>query len=254
MIRTLIVDDERLARQRLRRLLQEETDVEIVGECTDGQEAQDFLRQSPVDLMFLDIQMPGTSGLDTLSGMPQEQMPLVVFVTAHGEHALRAFELQAFDYVLKPFEADRFRTTLQRARAMLQRLRGGERREDLASLLQTIQQAQQPSHRERFAIKNGGRMVLVRSEEIDWIEAADNYVCLHVGGTSHVLRETMNSLESQLDGRQFLRIHRSTIVNIDRIKELQPWFRGDYLVLLKDNTELVLSRTFRDRLQKLLGK
>jgi two-component system LytT family response regulator len=251
-IRTLITDDEALARDRLRKLLEEETDVEIVGECADGRQALDFIQRESPDLVFLDVQMPELDGFGVLAALPAERLPAVVFVTAHDKFALRAFEVHAVDYLLKPFDRERFQTALRRARHHVQHRQSGELTQRLTALLAEIKPG--VKHLERLAVKSGGRVLFLKTDEIDWIEAADNYVSLHVGNETHLHRETMSSLEELLPPAKFLRISRSTIVNVDRIKELQPLFHGEYAVLLRNGTRLTLSRSYRDKLNQLLGK
>ena len=248
----LIVDDERLSRKRMRRLLAAEEDLEVVGECANGQEAITAINQRRPDVLFLDIQMPQMDGFEVLQAISFARVPIVIFVTAYDDYAVRAFDVHAFDYLLKPFDRKRFQETLQRARAQLQQLQSGEINQRLFALLESLNGRRRLS--DRIAVKTGGHVVFVKTQNIDWIEAADNYVCLHCGGETHALRETMNALEGRLDSSRFLRIHRSTIVNVDRIKELQPWFRGDYLVLLHDGTQLTLSRNYRERLKTALLK
>jgi two-component system LytT family response regulator len=248
-IRTVIIDDERLARQRIRRMLSAAPDFEVTGEFESSREGLQFLEENAAELLFLDVQMPGLDGFGLLEALGPDRMPMVIFVTAYDEYALRAFEVHAFDYLLKPFDQPRFDKTLERARKQLQA--ENRNHEKLLNLLKELKQRnQEPA---RFAIKTPGRVFFVRQEDIDWIEAADNYVNLHVGSDTHLIRETMNSLEQRLDSRRFLRIHRSTIVNSDRIKELRPWFHGEYVVLLKDGTELTLSRTYREKILSILG-
>ncbi len=248
-MRTLLVDDEPLARQRLRTLLQRESDVDVVAECGDGEQAVAAIAEHRPDLVFLDVQMPLLDGFDVLESLEPEERPVVVFVTAYDQYALRAFEVHALDYLLKPFDRDRFQKTMQRVRAELQRgNRGADPR--LTSLLEEVK-TRKPA--ERLLIKSSGRVYFLRVEDIDWIEAAGNYARLHAGSEMHLLRETMNGLETRLDAQKFLRIHRSTIVNIERIKELHPWFHGDYQVVLHDGTELTLSRSYRPKLQELFG-
>jgi two-component system LytT family response regulator len=250
-LRTLIVDDEPLARRRLRTLLEGEPDVELVGECADGDEAVAAVRERQPDLVFLDVQMPGRNGFGVLEALAPYAPPAVVFVTAHDRYALKAFDVHALDYLLKPFDRPRFRKALERARAQLRREPGPGVNERLLALLADVREARPPL--ERLVVKSAGRVSFVRTDEIDWIEAAGNYLRLHVGGDTPLLRETMNSLEARLDGRRFVRIHRSTIVNIERIRELQPSFHGDYAVRLRDGTELTLSRGYRDKVQAALG-
>jgi two-component system, LytTR family, response regulator len=251
-IRTLIVDDEPLARERVRGLLAEETDIEIVGECRDGLEAVDgILREAP-DLVFLDVQIPEVDGFGVIERVGIEKTPVIVFVTAYDQYALQAFEVHAVDYLLKPFDHDRFQKALARARQSVQLRRSGDVNERLVALLEDLKTPQ--GHLERLVVKSSGRLFFLRAEEIDWIESSGNYVSLHVGPESHLLRETMNGIETKLDPARFIRIHRTAIVNIDRIRELQPLFHGEYDVVLRTGTTLTLSRGYRDRLQGLLGK
>jgi two-component system, LytTR family, response regulator len=250
-IRTFIVDDEPLARQRLRQLLEREVDIELAGECADGRQAVAALRQHRPDLVFLDVQMPVLDGFAVLEELGAERMPVVIFVTAHDRYALRAFEVHALDYLLKPFDRDRFCKALDRARAQFQQTQSQDVNQRLLALLADVQETRKPL--DRLVIKSAGRVCFVRTAEIDWIEAAGNYLRLHVGRDVHLLRETMSRLELRLDPRLFPRIHRSTMVNIERIRELQPAFHGEYVVVLRDGTELTLSRGYRDRLQELLG-
>ena len=247
MIRTLIVDDEPPSRQRVQDLLAEDPEFVLVGECGDGVEAIAFLRDQPCDLVFLDVQMPGLDGLEVARLLAEGRGPAVIFVTAYDCYALPAFEVHAVDYLLKPFDRDRFRKALAWAKAALRRDRG----EAPASL------TEQPGERkplERVTIKTTGRIYFVNTNEIDWVEAAGNYLRLHAGAKTHMLRETMNNLEARLDPARFWRIHRSTIVNVERIRELQPLFHGDYVVILRDGKELTLSRTYRRNLPGLFGE
>src|SRR5262245_50384820 len=251
-IRALIVDDGPLVRERLRRLLQEEPDVEVVGECADGGDAVAMIRAAHPDLVFLDVQMPVLDGFGVLEAVGVEAMPAVIFVTAYDRYALRAFEYNALDYLLKPFDRERFRKALERARAHLGR---GPTREDTQQLVGAVEEFRSEGKSlERLVVKSAGRVFFLRVEEIDWIEAAGNYIRLHVGRETHLLRDTMSSLETRLDPRRFLRIHRSTMVNIERIQELQPLFHGDYVVILRNGTQLNLSRGYRQRLQEVFGK
>jgi two-component system LytT family response regulator len=251
-IRTLIVDDEPLARERVRALLAEETDVEVVGECRDGQEAVEAIRRDAPDLVFLDVQIPEVDGFGVIERVGVDKIPVIVFVTAYDQYALQAFEVHAVDYLLKPFDQDRFQKALARARQSVQLRRGGDVNERLVALLEDLKTPQ--GHLERLVVKSSGRLFFLRAEEIDWIESSGNYVSLHVGPESHLLRETMNGIETKLDPARFIRIHRTAIVNIDRIRELQPLFHGEYDVVLRTGTTLTLSRGYRDRLQGLLGK
>jgi two-component system, LytTR family, response regulator len=243
-MRVLIADDERLARQRLLSLLEKEEDVQIVGECSDGAAAAEMLKSRPVDVAFLDIEMPGQSGLEAMGSNAQPMQPLVVFITAFEQYAVRAFEANAFDYLLKPYREDRLRNTLSR-------LRG-----HLALMNKQLSPAPKDSNGadvERIPIKSNGRIILLKTDDIDWIEAEHNYVRLHTRGVTHLIRETMSALEAKLNAKRFRRIHRSTIVNVERIREIQPWFRGDAIVLLDNGQKLTASRNFRDRLKEWLG-
>lgn len=251
-IRTMVVDDEPVARERIVGLLQQEQDIELVGECADGQQAVNAIQQQHPDLVFLDVQMPACDGFSVIRQVGAEHMPAVVFVTAYDEYALRAFEVHAIDYLLKPFGRDRFQQTLQHARQHLERRRAGDLGRRLLALVQDLKP--EPQKLDRLVVKSGGRVFFLRTDEIDWIEAAGNYVRLHLGEDSHLFRETMNNMEGRLDTRRFVRIHRSRIVNTDRIKELQPWFNGEYVVVLQNGARLTLSRGYREKLQERLGK
>jgi len=240
MIRTLVADDEPIARARMRALLTNEPDIEVIGECATGAEAISAIERTSPDLVFLDIQMPQMDGL-TLARTLGRTMPAVVFVTAYDEYALGAFEVHALDYLLKPYSADRFKSALVHARQHLD----ARRKPGSAPAFE---------RRDRLVIKSSGRIYFIRTRDIDWCEAAGNYVRLHVGAQTHLVRGTMAHIESQLDPAQFVRIHRSTIVNVDRIQELHSSFGGEYVVLLHDKTRLTLSRGYRDGLQARLGK
>jgi two-component system LytT family response regulator len=251
-MRALVVDDEPMARERVLSLLQHEDDVEVVGECSDGEQAIAAIQHHAPDLVFLDVQMPGVDGFGVIQAIGAERMPIVVFITAYDEYALKAFEVHAADYLLKPFGRDRFQETLKHARESLDRRRAGDLGRRLLALVNDIKP--ETPKLDRLVVKSGGRVFFLRTEEIDWIEAAGNYVRLHLAAESHLFRETMNRMESRLDSRRFARIHRSRIVNTERIKELQPWFNGEYVVVLRNGTRLPLSRGYRDKLQEQLGK
>jgi two-component system LytT family response regulator len=254
-IRTLIVDDEPLARERLRTLLGEDAELEVVAECQNGREARETILSREVDLAFLDIQMPEIDGIQALSDIPAERLPAVVFVTAHDKYALKAFELRALDYVLKPFDPDRFRDAVIRAKDRIRKDRREALGTELLDALRALTAGKGTSKRpERLMVKDSGRITFLRVEDIDFIQAAGNYVCLNAQGRTHTLRDTMADMEAQLDPSRFVRIHRSAIVNVDRIRELQPLFGGEYLVVLHDGTELTLSRSYRQRLMDVLGK
>ena len=251
-IRTLVVDDEPLARERLMSLLAAEPDIETIGQCRDGEEAVRAIMDHSPDLVFLDVQMPAMNGFEVIEAVGSERMPLVIFVTAYDQHALRAFQVRALDYVLKPFDRERFQEALQRARAQIQRDETGDLGRRLLALVKDLRRDQPKT--DRLVVKSGGRLFFLRTDEIDWIEAAGNYVRLHVGTTSHLLRETMNAIEGRLDPEKFFRIHRSRIVNMERIQEMQPWLNGEYAVVLRTGTRLTLSRGYREKLQERLAR
>ena len=248
-IRALIVDDEPLARKRIFDLLRDNTEIRVVGECGSGSAALELLEREKPDLMFLDVQMPEVDGFELLEAA-EASVPAVIFVTAYDKYALRAFDAQAVDYLLKPFNEARFQQALQRAKEKIGKATSGPMNAELLSLLKDVQAGRKPA--ERLVIKSGGRVLFLKAAEIDYVEAAGNYLNLFVGKETHLIRETMQSLESRLDPERFLRIHRSTIVNLERIKELQPWFGGEYVVILRDGRKLTLSRTYRARVQQLL--
>jgi two-component system LytT family response regulator len=250
-IRTLIVDDEPLARRKIRRMLARDPEVEILDDCANGREAIAAISTHNPDLVFLDVQMPEIDGFDVLESIPPAGMPFVIFVTAYDQYALRAFEVSAVDYLVKPFDRRRFEKALQRAKSRLATERGSDVNQQTLALLEELKA--RSSHIERLVIKAGGRAFFLKTDEIDWIEAEGKYVRLHVGKESYLLREAIGSMEGQLDPKKFPRIHRSTIVNIERVRELQPWFHNEYRVILKDGTELMLSRSCRKRLGELLG-
>jgi two-component system LytT family response regulator len=252
-IQALIIDDEPLARKRIRDLLKDDAEIELAGECSTGSEAIALLEKIKPSLVFLDIQMPETDGFELMEIMNTNGVrPAVIFVTAYDKYALRAFDAQAVDYLLKPFSESRFRRAVQRAKHQIQQGSGGLISTQLLALLREARPGKKYS--DRLVIRSGGRALFLRSDEIDYIEAAGNYLTLHVGKENHLIRETMQNFEARLDPERFLRIHRSTIVNIERIKEFQPWFAGEYVVVLRDGRKLTLSRTYRPRVQQFLGK
>jgi two-component system LytT family response regulator len=243
-LRAAVVDDETLARQRIRHLLRRSDDIEVVAECANGLEAVKAIEDLKPDLVFLDIQMPELDGFGVVEAIGPEAMPPTLFITAFDQHALKAFEVHALDYLLKPFSPERFHQALQRARRWCQPQAEGKG-PDLDALLAGLRKER--PWVDRLLVKQGERHMLVRTAGIQWIEAEDNYVRLHVEGTSHLLRQTMAGLLARLDPAQFRRIHRSAIVNLDCIREFQPWSGGDHLVIMKDGTKLTLSRTFREQ-------
>lgn len=251
-IRALIVDDEPLARQRVRLLLAEEPDVEIVGECADGVEAVGQIEAAKPDLLFLDVQMPDLDGFEVLRRIPPALLPVVIFTTAYDQHALRAFEVSALDYLLKPCKPARFKEAVQRARTLIANKQAAEAARGLLSFLGQ-KPATQPAHGQltRLAVKTPGKVTFVDLNQVQAIEAAGKYAVVHVGKENHVLRETMSALESNLPAQQFLRISRSVIVNIDQIQELQTMFEGESVVVLKNGKRYPTTRPIREIQQKL---
>jgi two-component system LytT family response regulator len=260
-IRAIIVDDEPAARRGVRLLLERDHAIEIIGEASTGAEAADLIRREKPDLAFLDVQMPGSDGFEALEKIGAGAAPAVVFVTAYDEHALRAFEVNAVDYLLKPYDDARFGAALQRAKEEVRRRRTDTVNVRLTQLLDYLQQnsgtaaaAQAKEERagDRILIKSSGEIFFLKAEEIDWIEAEGDYMKFHVNGRTHLMRETMARLEARLDPKRFIRIHRSTIVNIDRLRKLSPSFAGEYAVILHDGTKLKLSRGYHERIATLL--
>jgi two-component system LytT family response regulator len=250
MIRVLVADDQPMARERLVSLLAAEPGVEVAATAASGPETVESIRQAAPDLVFLDLQMPGMDGFKVIEAIGVDRMPPTVFVTAYDEYAVRAFEVQAIDYLLKPFGRQRFQSALARARKHLERDRQGELAERLSELLRTGRSRTS----ERLLVKAGGRVSFVDIDSIDWVEAEGNYVRIHAGSQIYLMRETMNGLIARIGERLFFRIHRSRIVNIARVKELIIAGGGDYQVLLWDGTRLGLSRLYRDALQAQLGR
>ena len=249
-LRILIADDESLARARLRRFLRAEEEIEIVAECANGRETVNAIRNSSPDVIFLDIQMPELDGFRVLESLEGWRLPAIVFVTAHEQFALRAFEIHAVDYLLKPFDRERLQMALARARERVQGSNGTGHSSSQASLFATVASRSEPL--ERVVVKSGDRIRLVKVADIDWISSADNYVELHVGSTACLLRGTLHALWSQLPQNQFARISRSALVNVDRIQEIQSKSHGDYVVVLRHGTRLPGSRKFRQPLENWL--
>lgn len=252
LIRVLLVDDEPLALAMMREMLQGDPQVEIVGESVNGREALNAIHALAPDLLFLDVQMPELGGFEVLANLDAGQLPYVIFVTAYDQYAVRAFEVHALDYLLKPFDQERFNNSWQRAKARILSERNGGMDQRILTLLEDLKAGSK--YLERLVIKAGGRIYFLDTNEIDWIEAEGNYVSVHTAKKSHLIRETIGSLESQLDPKKFVRIHRSSIVRIACIRELEPWFHGEYRVNLENGTQLALSRNYRDKLQEALGK
>ncbi|HVQ54769.1 MAG TPA: LytTR family DNA-binding domain-containing protein [Thermoanaerobaculia bacterium] len=246
-IRTLIVDDEPLAREWVRNGLQDEADVEIIGECGDGFEAVKTITEQKPDLVLLDVQMPGLDGFGVLASVDPANLPAIIFITAFDRYALKAFEAHAVDYLMKPFSGERLHEAMERARGAVDKSSSKDLKVALHALLEDIQRGR--TYPEWLLIKKEERSVFLRVADIDWIESSRNNVRLHVGKEVYVFHETTTGIEARLDPKHFFRIHRSTIVNIERIREMHPWFNGDYAVTLKDGTRLTLSSTYRERLK-----
>jgi two-component system LytT family response regulator len=252
MLRTIIADDERLARKKLRILLSSEPGIEIVAECPDGKQTLTALRSHKPDLLLLDVQMPDMDGFGVLRAIPPDEMPVVIFTTAYDQYAVKAFETHALDYLLKPFDRDRLHSAINRARVEFLRSRDRETTSRILDFL--TQNKPEPHVDRRLAFKSGGRVVFLDLDEIDWLSAAANYVTLRVGAESYVLREGIGHISERLDPKKFVRIHRSTIVNVKKIKQVEPVNSGEYIVILKDGKELSCSRGYRTSLQQLIDE
>ena len=251
-LRALVVDDETLARKALLRLLKNESGINVVGQCADGESAVETIRRLQPDLVFLDVQMPEMDGFRVVETIGVEQMPMTIFVTAFDRYALNAFDVNAVDYLLKPFAPDRLSRALERVRDRALGRQDKETAQRLFSLLERTRS--QTDYVQRLTVSVNGRIIFVPVADIDWIGAEGNYVRLHIARRSHDVRETMQSLAEKLDPRNFIRIHRSTIVNVQRIREIQPWFQGGHIVMLQSGEELRMSRYQRDAVERLLGK
>jgi two-component system LytT family response regulator len=255
-IRTMIADDEPAARRGVRLLLEKDPAIEVIGEAASGEDALALIQRERPDLAFLDVQMPGGDGFQVIAGLAGMAAPAIVFVTAYDEHALRAFEVNAVDYLLKPYDDARFRAALDRAKSAVSLRQSDSVSAKLNQLLDYLQAgegAEAAADRpERILLKSAGEIYFLKADEIDWIEAEGDYMKFHVSGKAHVLRETMVRLEARLDAKKFVRIHRSTIVNLDRVRKLSPAFAGEYAVILHDGTKLKLSRGYHDRLAALM--
>ena len=248
-IRALVIDDEPLARRTVRRFLKNHPDMEVAGECGDGESAVNWILREDPDLVFLDVQMPEMDGFEVVRHVGTARMPATIFVTAYDRYALKAFDANAVDYLLKPIEAERFARALTRARERIGQGPGGDAAVRLTAILDRV--TAQSEYAERLPVAENGRILFVKTEEIDWVEAEGNYARLHVGARHHEIRETLTSLGYKLNPRDFVRIHRSTIVNVHRIKEIHPWFHGHHVVLLENGRELRMSRYQRDVARRL---
>jgi two-component system LytT family response regulator len=247
-LRALVVDDEPIARRRMRRLLRAIGGVEVIGECGDGAAAVAAVTALRPDVTFLDVQMPEVDGFEVVARLDRQPLPVVIFVTAFDRYALRAFEVHAVDYLMKPVAPGRLRTAVARAREWLAR---GEQA-GLAGLVRDTRERRR--YVARLPVRSRGRVVMVDVDAIDWIQAADNYVTVHAGGQEYLLREALTTLERQLDPLRFVRIHRSAIVHLDRVAELRPASHGDFAVTLQSGAQLTLSRFWRDRVETVLGR
>jgi two-component system LytT family response regulator len=248
-VRVLVVDDEPVAREHLRRLLADDREVEVTGDCGNGRDAIEAIRTHTPDLVLLDIQMPEVDGFGVIDAVGTTQMPLVIFVTAYDDYAVDAFRVSALDYLLKPIDGERLGAALARAKTQLRLGRPAENADRLAALMR---QMETRGGSARIAVKVDGRVLFLRPEQIDWVEAVDDNVRLHGGGQSITVRETMAHLEARLPATRFMRIHRSTIVNIDRIREVQPWFQGNFVLILADGTKVTSGRSYRQKMQQFL--
>ena len=261
-LRVLLVDDDPWARASVRAFLSAEPGVELAGEAENGREALEAIERADPDILFLDVDMPELDGFGVLEALGDAKVPVVVFVTAHEEYAIRAFEVHALDYLVKPFGLDRFRQAFARARLAVEERDEALRSDRIHSLLEQLREEQRGIERllsgaepylQRMMVKTQDRVLLLAVDEIDWVEAEGNYVKLHVGKNEYLVRWKIGALEQRLDPRRFARIHRSTIANLERVKELRPWFAGDFIVAMKDGAELKLSRGYRADLEQRLG-
>jgi two-component system, LytTR family, response regulator len=253
-VRVVVADDEPIGRQRLIRLLQAEPETDVVAACADGEAAVEAIREHVPDVVLLDIQMPQLDGFEVVAALGEAQQPAVIFVTAHDEYALRAFEVHAFDYLLKPVDPDRLRLALDRAISNPPQAPQGSTTRRILTLLEELNARERGRGRDRLVVRTPEKAFFLRADTIDWIEAAGKFVHLHVGRAIHALRESMAELEQELDPARFVRISRSAIVNLDRIQEIQPWFQGDYVLILSDGTRLTSTRGYRDNMRRLLGR
>lgn len=266
----LIVDDELLARKALQAMLKDDSEIEVIAECRNGREAVEAIRSHSPDIVFLDIQMPEMDGFQVVEEVGAERMPVTVFVTAFDKYALRAFDAHALDYLLKPFDHDRFEIAIQRAKTLVRQRKIGEISENLFALMRDLklktggtisepidektERSVDKAPIDRVVIKSAGRIYFLKTEEIDWVEAAGDYLSLHSGSKTHLIRETMSDFHAKLDSRKFLRIHRSIIVNIESVRDLQPLFKGEYIITLTNGKQLKSSRGYRHMLQPLLDE
>ena len=252
IIRVCIIDDEPIACRKIQRLLKDDAEIEVLRVCSNSEEARHAIEALAPDLIFLDVQMPGMNGFELLQSLNIESMPFVIFVTAYDSYAIQAFRIHALDYLLKPFDKKEFHEALQHAKSRILQIRKTHQSTDWKALLKEIRT--RPRYLERLVIKSFGKIFFLKVEDIDWIEAQGKYEMVHTGKESHLIREGMSKLEAMLDPNKFVRIHKSTIVNVDRIAHLQPLFHADFRAVLRNGTALTISRRYRDKLEALLGK
>lgn len=250
MIRALIVDDESLARDALREILDEDPAFQLLKDCKNGKEAVASIQRDKPDVVFLDVRMPLLDGFGVIEKIGVENMPLTIFVTAYDQFAIKAFESQALDYILKPFDEDRFRKTIERMKRQLQM--GSYA--DLETRLRSVLSVARPKYQDRLPIRSGGRIVFLQTSDIRWIEAAGNYLKFVTKDEAVLMRGTMSNLEEQLDPERFIRIHRSTIVNVAHVKELRPWYTGEYVIIMNGGKELTMARRYRHHLKRFVAK
>ena len=251
-IRVLIAGDQLSSREKIKQILRQETDVEIVGESASCTETVSLIKKHSPDLVFLETEMSGSDGFEILRKIETGKAPLIIFTAESEKFAFKAFEVSALDYLLKPLSRERVQIAVQKAREQIENRRNGSLDRLLGAFLDKLPNGK--NYPDKIMLKTAKGISFINTDEVDWIEAAGNYVKLHVKDSGHLIRETMNNLEAKLNPDKFLRIHRSSLVNIDRIKELQPLFNGDYIVILQNDTELNLSRNYNDRLQRLFDK
>ncbi len=252
IIKVLVIDDESLARDLIIEMLKDFDEVQIIGECSDGLEAVETIENLRPDLIFLDVQMPVLNGLEVLEKLKDIYLPEIIFVTAYDNYAIRAFDFHAIDYLLKPFSRARFEQAFSHAKERISQQNLSETNEQISVLLENYQN--KTPHLQRIFVKENGRVILLEPETVDWIEAEDKYLTLHTANKKYLVRQTLNSIEAEIDSNIFLRIHRSTIVNLMRVKEIHPLFNGEFVLILKDGTKLTLSRNYKNRFFERFGK
>jgi len=250
-IRSVIVDDEAVARRRIRRLLAGEKDIEVIGECSNGLQAVSLIETERPDLLFLDVEMPEMNGFELLMQLDRSVLPVIIFATAFDKYAVRAFESHALDYLLKPIDSERLQSALDQTRSHLHQEKSADANREILAMLSELQK--QKGRLERIVVKKPGRAFFVKLASVDRFEAADNYIRVHAGPDTHLIRETMSALEARLDPNKFVRVHRSTIVNVDRIKEIHSLFQGRQVIVLHNGDKVTLGRNYRARLDRLLG-